>query len=219
MNPMKEFSLHGLYAITDSALMPNTDSLLLQVEQALRGGAQIIQYRDKSTDQKKRLQQALALVDLSHQYHRPVLINDDIELAKICDADGVHLGQSDGNIREARTYLGGNAIIGNTCHNSLELAHTACQQSADYVAFGAIFPSCTKPNAIHAPIDLIREAKTALPIPVVAIGGINMDNADQVISAGADMIAVIHNLFANDNICAQAGQFNALFNCSAHDTN
>lgn len=216
---MTKFPLHGLYAITDSTLMPNTDSLLLQVEQALRGGAQVIQYRDKSTDQPLRLQQALALVDLCHQYRRPILINDDIVLAKASGASGVHLGQSDGNIRQAREALGPSAIIGNTCHNSLVLAHSACQQTADYVAFGAVFPSTTKPNATHAPLSLIREAKATLPVPVVAIGGINMDNADQVISAGADMIAVIHNLFANDDICAQAGQFNALFNCSAHDTN
>ncbi|MDX2421391.1 MAG: thiamine phosphate synthase [Amphritea sp.] len=216
---MTEFSLRGLYAITDSTLMPNTDSLLLQVEQALRGGARILQYRDKSTHQALRLQQALALVDLCQQYHCPILINDDAELAKASGADGVHLGQSDGNIRQARSFLGPTAIIGNTCHNSLELARTACQQTADYVAFGAVFPSSTKPNATHASISLISEAKATLPVPVVAIGGINMDNADQVISAGADMIAVIHNLFANDDICAQAGQFNALFNCSAHDTN
>ncbi|MDO6563891.1 thiamine phosphate synthase [Amphritea sp. 1_MG-2023] len=216
---MTEFPLHGLYAITDSTLMPNTDSLLLQVEQALRGGAHIIQYRDKSNDQTLRLQQAIALVDLCQQYQRPILINDDTQLAKASGADGVHLGQGDGNIEDARAYLGATAIIGNTCHNSLPLAHSAYQQGADYVAFGALFPSSTKPDATLAPMSLIREAKATLPVPVVAIGGINMDNADQVISAGADMIAVIHNLFANDDICAQAGQFNALFNCSAHDTN
>ncbi|SER10590.1 thiamine-phosphate pyrophosphorylase [Amphritea atlantica] len=204
--------LHGLYAITDSTLMPDTDSLLFQVEQALRGGARIIQYRDKSTDQAKRLQQALALVDLCNQFHRPLLINDDTELARACGAHGVHLGQSDGNISQAREYLGREAIIGNTCHSSLTLAQTACQQSADYVAFGAFFPSSTKPDATPAPISLLAEAGSTLPVPVVAIGGINMDNAGQVISAGADMIAVIHSLFACDDICARAGQFDSLFN-------
>ncbi|WP_299202270.1 thiamine phosphate synthase [uncultured Amphritea sp.] len=209
---MKNFQLQGLYAITDSKLMPDTDSMLFQVEQALRGGAQIIQYRDKSSDHPRRLQQALALVDLCNQFSRPLLINDDTVLAKACCAHGVHLGQSDGNIRQAREYLGVDAIIGNTCHSSLELAQIACEQSADYVAFGAFFPSSTKPDATPAPIGLLNEARSTLPVPVVAIGGINMDNAGQVISAGADMIAVIHSLFASDDICARAGQFDSLFN-------
>ncbi len=209
---MKDFQLHGLYGITDSKLMPDTDSMLFQVEQALRGGAQMIQYRDKSSDHARRLQQAQALVDLCNQFHRPLLINDDTELARASAAHGVHLGQSDGNIRQAREYLGSGAIIGNTCHSSLELAQIACEQSADYVAFGAFFASSTKPDATPAPIGLLHEARSTLAVPVVAIGGINMDNATQVISAGADMTAVIHSLFACDDICARAGQFSSLFN-------
>lgn len=208
---MSQFELRGLYAITDSKLMPDTDSLLFHVEQALRGGARIVQYRDKSTDQAKRHQQALALVDLCNQFDRPLLINDDVELAKAVAAHGVHLGQSDGIVSQAREYLGQNQIIGNTCHDSLALAQTAVEQLADYVAFGAFFPSSTKPNASPAPLSLLQEARSRLPVPVVAIGGINMDNAGQVIEAGADMVAVIHNLFANDDICAQAGHFQQLF--------
>lgn len=209
---MSQFELRGLYAITDSKLMPDTDSLLFHVEQALRGGARIVQYRDKSTDQAKRHQQALALVDLCNQFDRPLLINDDVELAKAVAAHGVHLGQSDGIVSQARAYLGQDQIIGNTCHDSLSLAQTAVEQQADYVAFGAFFPSSTKPNASPAPLSLLQEARSSLPVPVVAIGGINMDNAGQVIEAGADMVAVIHNLFANDDICTQAGHFQQLFN-------
>lgn len=209
---MSQFELRGLYAITDSKLMPDTDSLLFHVEQALRGGARIVQYRDKSTDQAKRHRQALALVDLCNQFDRPLLINDDVELAKAVAAHGVHLGQSDGIVSQARAYLGQDQIIGNTCHDSLSLAQTAVEQQADYVAFGAFFPSSTKPNASPAPLTLLQEARSSLPVPVVAIGGINMDNAGQVIEAGADMVAVIHNLFANDDICAQAGHFQQLFN-------
>ena len=208
---MKEFQLQGLYGITDSTLMPTTDAMLYQVENALRGGANIIQYRDKSVNHPQRLAQAKALADLCHQFQRPLLINDDIELAKASNADGVHLGQSDGIVSQARDYLGSEAIIGNTCHSSLALAVNACQQSADYVAFGAFFRSSTKPDATPAPISLLSEARSNLPVPVVAIGGINMDNAGQVISAGADMIAVIHSLFASDDICTQAGQFDSLF--------
>ena len=140
------------------------------------------------------------------------MINDDTELAKACGAHGVHLGQSDGIISQARAFLGNQAIIGNTCHGSLELAQAGVGQGCDYVAFGAFFTSSTKPDASPAPISLLNEARSTLPVPVVAIGGINMDNADQVINAGADMIAVIHNLFASDDICSRAAQFNSLFN-------
>lgn len=203
--------LQGLYAITDSKLMPDTDSMLFQVEQALRGGARIIQYRDKSTDSEKRRQQASALLDLCNQFNRPLLINDDIYLAKTVGAHGVHLGQSDGVLIQAREYLGSNSIIGNTCHDSIELARQACQQGCDYVAFGAFFASSTKPDASPAPMQLLAEARSTLPVPVVAIGGINMDNAGQVIAAGADMVAVIHNLFASEDICVQAGRFDSLF--------
>lgn len=209
---MSQFELRGLYAITDSKLMPDTDSLLLQTEQALRGGAQIVQYRDKSDDQAKRRRQALALVDLCNQFDRPLLINDDVELAQAVAAHGVHLGQSDGIVSQARERLGPDKIIGNTCHASLALAQTAVGQQADYVAFGAFFPSSTKPGASPAPLALLQQARSSLPVPVVAIGGINMDNAGQVIEAGADMVAVIHSLFANDDICAQAGRFQQLFN-------
>ena len=209
---MSRFQLQGLYGITDSKLMPDTDTMLFKVEQALRGGTRIIQYRDKSDDTYKRLQQARALADLCNQYNCPLLINDDTELAKACGAHGVHLGQSDGVVSQAREYLGNEAIIGNTCHDSLQLAETGVNLGCDYVAFGAFFASSTKPNARPAPISLLNEARSTLPVPVVAIGGINMDNADQVINAGADMIAVIHNLFASDDICSRAAQFNSLFN-------
>lgn len=208
---MTEFTLQGLYAITDGTLMPDTASMLFQVEQALRGGAKVIQYRDKSTDTLKRQSQSQALLDLCNQYSIPLLINDDVELAKKIGAQGVHLGQSDGIVSQAREYLGAGYIIGNTCHNSIALAQTACQQGADYVAFGAFFASSTKPDAKPAPLQLLTEARSKLPVPVVAIGGINMDNAGQVITAGADMVAVIHSLFASDDICTQAGCFDSLF--------
>ncbi len=208
---MTRSTLHGLYAITDSQLMPDTESMLLQVEHALRGGAQIIQYRDKSSNARMRAQQASALLDLCNRYQRLLLINDDITLAKQVGAHGVHLGQSDGSLTYAREALGKHAVIGVTCHASLALAHTARQDGCDYVAFGAFFPSQTKPDAQPAPLALLAEARSILPVPVVAIGGITLDNAAQVIHAGADMVAVIHNLFANDDISAQAARYERLF--------
>ncbi len=136
--------LAGLYAITDSGLMTE-DCLIPMVEQALKGGAAIVQYRDKSTHQSQRLSQATALTKLCAVYKRPLLINDDIQLAKASGAAGVHLGQGDGSVAEARAALGETAIIGVTCHDSLDLALKAQQQGADYVAFGAFFASQTLP--------------------------------------------------------------------------
>lgn len=202
--------LQGLYAITDAKLTPPA-TMLDQVEAALRGGAQIIQYRDKSDDCAKRLEQAGQLAALCRDYQRLLLINDDPELAKAVAADGVHLGQGDGSLQHARELLGPGAVIGITCHDSLELALQAQRQGADYVAFGAFFPSSSKPQAHPAPLSLLSEAHQQLKLPVVAIGGISMDNAGQLINAGADMIAVIQSLFAAPDIEQQAQGFNNLF--------
>jgi len=202
--------LHGLYAITDSTLMPDTTYLLQSVEAALLGGASIIQYRDKSTDAKRRLLQARLLADLCQRYTRPLVINDDVALAEAVGV-GVHLGQTDGDATSARKRLGHNCIIGVTCHDRLDLALTAQHQGADYVAFGAFFPSATKPDAMPAPLSLLKEAKQQLNLPVVAIGGLSVDNAPRVISSGADMIAVIHQLFSAPDIRSQAQKFAALF--------
>ncbi|MBR9885680.1 MAG: thiamine phosphate synthase [Oceanospirillales bacterium] len=203
--------LSGLYAITDAGLMPTDQQMLDAVSAALRGGASLVQYRDKSGDSAKRLRQANALVELCHQYQVPLLINDDVELALSCKADGVHLGQKDGSLDAARAKLGKDAIIGITCHDRLDLALAAEAGTADYVAFGAFFPSSTKPDARPAPLSLLSEARKQLKCPIVAIGGLSMDNASQVIEAGADLIAVIHALFAQDDVEAQARAFNRLF--------
>ncbi|WP_151705695.1 thiamine phosphate synthase [Nitrincola alkalilacustris] len=202
--------LHGLYAITDSTLMSDTSTLLQSVEAALLGGASIIQYRDKSTDSEKRLTQARLLTDLCQRYARPLVINDDVALAEAVGV-GVHLGQKDGDPEAARKRLGNTCIIGVTCHDRLDLALKAQQQGADYVAFGAFFPSTTKPDATPAPLTLLQEAKQQLSLPVVAIGGLSVDNAPKVISAGADMVAVIHQLFSASDITHQAQRFTALF--------
>lgn len=203
--------LHGLYAITDQTLTPDS-SLIKQVEAALKGGANIIQYRDKSNDQAKRLQQAKALVELCQRYQRPLLINDDPQLALEAGAAGVHLGQSDTALSQARSLLGNEAIIGVTCHDSLDLARQAQQQGANYVAFGAFFSSRSKPGAKPAPLALLQQASSQLDIPIVAIGGLCVDNAAQVITQGADMTAVIADLFSADDIEHQARRLTALFN-------
>ncbi|MBL0231594.1 MAG: thiamine phosphate synthase [Moraxellaceae bacterium] len=200
----------GVYVITDSALLQGR--LVASVEAALQGGAQIVQYRDKSSDSAKRLHQAQQLKQLCQHYNRPLIINDDLELAAQLDV-GVHLGQQDGSIALARQRLGAKAIIGATCHNSLEFAQQAAQQGASYLAFGAFYPSSTKPLAQLAQLDTLTQAKHLFNLPVVAIGGITLDNAMPLINAGANYVAVISDIFARpvEEIRQRTQSFNQLF--------
>lgn len=196
-----------LYAITDSQLLPG-DKLFSGVEAALQGGCKWIQYRDKSGDSNKRLQEARQLVALCNQYQAALIVNDDVQLAAAVNAQGVHLGQEDGDPQAARELLGPDAIIGVTCHDSLELAQRAIAQGASYVAFGRFFPSRTKPHARPAKFTLISEAKLKFPnIPLVVIGGITLENAHILLDAGADKIAVCHELFSAEDIRQTAIQF------------
>lgn len=196
-----------LYAITDSRLLTG-NKLFAAVESALQGGCKWIQYRDKSGDSTKRAQEAQQLVALCNQYHAALIVNDDVQLALTVNAHGVHLGQEDGSPLAARQLLGDEAIIGVTCHDSLELAQQAINEGASYIAFGRFFPSHTKPNARPAKFTLISEAKTKFPnVPVVVIGGITLDNAHILLDAGADKIAVCHELFSADDIKQVAKKF------------
>lgn len=193
-----------LYAITDSTLLAN--NLIDATEQALAGGCQWLQYRDKTSDQLKRTAEAQALRTLCTRYHAKLIINDDVALAAAVAADGVHLGQGDGSVQQARAQLGAQAIIGITCHDQLALAQQGLADGASYVAFGAFYPSKTKPNARPAPLTLLTEA-ALLGAPVIAIGGIDVSNCQAVIVAGATGIAVCHSLFAASDIEQQARQF------------
>lgn len=199
-----------LYAITDSTLMPNLSTLCHRTEKALAAGVSWLQYRDKSDDQSKRLKEACALKALCEQYRATFIINDDVKLAKDVGANGVHLGQGDGDIQAARKSLGAEAVIGSTCHDSILLAEQAIEQGASYVAFGRFFPSSTKPSAKPASLSLLQAAKAKLPCPVVAIGGITPRNAIELLEAGAHTLAVCHSLFADDEVEYRAKQFWAL---------
>jgi len=200
----------GLYAITDAQLLPG-ERLYEAVEAAIRGGAVLVQYRDKLGTAEERLERATRLQQLCQRLDCPLLINDDLELALKVGAAGVHLGQSDGSLLEARRQLGPDAIIGATCHDSLKLAQQAQTQQVSYVAFGSFFPSPTKPQAQPAPLTLLGEAKQTLQLPVVAIGGITLESAPRVIKAGADLVAVIHALFEGPDVQQRATQFANLF--------
>ncbi len=204
---MKRINTTSLYAITDTQLMPN-EKLFAGVTAALKGGCKFIQYRDKSNNAEQRLTDATQLLTLCNRYNATLIINDDVQLAQRINAQGVHLGQGDGDVKAARVLLGTNAIIGVTCHDSLALAEKAIADGANYIAFGRFFLSNTKPNARPAPLNLLREAREKFPNTMIAaIGGITIENAKQVLDAGTDMIAVCHNLFAAENIEQQATLF------------
>jgi len=206
---MNKPSLRGLYAITDGP----RDDLLDAVEQALAGGARLLQYRDKTSDAARRLAEARALQQLCRTRDAVFIVNDDVALAKAVQADGVHLGKDDGDLAEARAALGGEAIIGVSCYDSLDRAKRAAGAGADYVAFGAFFPSPTKPHAPRASIELLRQS-AALGVPRVAIGGITPDNAPSLVEAGADALAVISAVFGAADIRAAAQRFARLYPCN-----
>jgi len=208
--------LHGLYVITDTTRHQG-DALVTAVSDAISGGARIVQYRDKTTDADRRLAEMRALRQLTRAHDVLLLVNDDIELARRSGADGVHLGRDDQAIVAARHALGTEAVIGASCYNRLDLAERAVAQGADYCAFGAAFPSLTKPEAVAAPFELFRQAHEALPVPVCAIGGINADNAASVIAAGADMLAVISAVFAATDIRRAAASIAEAVELSVED--
>ncbi|PWB49293.1 MAG: thiamine phosphate synthase [Nitrosomonadales bacterium] len=199
----------GLYAITPE--QPDTARLLTQVRAALSGGASVVQYRSKSQDAALLHEQASELLELCHAFEVPLIINDSLRLADLSGADGLHLGREDGSLRQARIVLGAEKVIGVSCYNSLELALQAEAGGADYVAFGSFFPSLTKPGAVAAPLELLRQAKARLHAPIVAIGGITVDNAPPLIEAGADAVAVISGLFDAPDIQLAAQQYSQLF--------
>lgn len=204
--------LTGLYGITDSRLQPDDATLMRTVEEALIGGMKVLQYRDKSQDSHRRIRQAGALKVLCHRYQALLIINDDIELTAQVEADGVHLGQEDDSIAKARARLGDYAIIGISAENAISQGHRALAQGADYLAFGRFYPSQTKPEAKAASLSLLTEARAQFDCAIVAIGGITVDNAPNVISAGADMVAVVNGLFAASDVRHRAQAFTRLFN-------
>jgi thiamine-phosphate pyrophosphorylase len=199
----------GVYAITPETA--DTGRLLAQVDAALAGGVAAVQYRDKSGDVARRHEQASELAALCRRYGVPLIVNDDLRLADLAGADGVHLGRDDGSLREARIVLGPGKFVGASCYQSLDLALAAQAAGADYVAFGSFFASPTKPAAPRAPLDLLRAAAPAVHVPLVAIGGVTLASAPQLLDAGADSIAVLSALFDAADVRAAAHDLNQLF--------
>ncbi len=201
--------IRGLYAVTPDEA--DTDLLLAKVEAALQGGISMLQYRNKLADHKLQTQQARAILPLCRQYQVPFIINDSVKLCLTLDADGVHIGAEDGNLTEIRARMGPDKILGASCYDRFDLALAAQQAGVDYVAFGACFASSTKPTAPVANLSLFDQARTQLTIPAVAIGGITLTNAPQVIAAGADSLAVINAIFNATDVKSSTEQFTQLF--------
>lgn len=184
-----------VYAITDCENLQEA-ALFARVEALLDAGCRWLQYRDKLADGATQLGRARALRALCHRHSARLIINDHIELARQAGADGVHLGQGDGTVAEARRQLGAGAVVGVTCHQRLDLATAAVSAGASYLAFGRFYASRTKPEAPVASPALLAEARRRWPRQtLVAIGGITRDNATPLLAAGADLVAICHAVF------------------------
>ena len=200
--------LRGLYAITPE--LADSATLLRGVAQALEGGISMLQYRRKGM---QNVDEAKALARMCRERAVPFVVNDDVALAMDCGADGVHLGRDDGELVSARVKLDsalGGRLLGASCYDSLPAARAAVAAGADYIAFGSAFASSTKPAAVRAPLSLFQEARP-LGVPLVAIGGITLQNAPQLLAAGADCLAVISDLFDAPDIAARARAYGKLF--------
>jgi thiamine-phosphate pyrophosphorylase len=199
----------GLYALTPDE--PDTAVLVAQVRAVIAGGARAVQYRNKAATAPQRLQQAMALSAICNDAGVPLIVNDDVGLALEVDAAGAHLGREDGDLRTARARLGGNRLLGASCYDRLDIATRAITAGADHIAFGAVFVSPTKPEATRAPLAILTEARRRFAVPVIAIGGITLENAPLAINAGADALAVLSALFGTEDIATHARAFAALF--------
>ena len=201
-------ALRGLYAVTpDDYLLPRLSAM---VGAALQGGVRLVQYRSKTAPPPLRRAQAAELLRICRAAGAKLIVNDDLALALEIGADGVHLGRTDGDPAAARAVLGPNKILGVSCYNEIARAEAAAAAGADYLAFGAVFASPTRPDAVNAPLSLLKEAKR-FGLPIAAIGGITLGTAGSVIEAGADMLAVITDLFDTMNIAARATEYQDLF--------
>lgn len=205
-----KFNISGLYAVTPD--LANTEQLCSMVQAAITGGASVVQYRNKTADAKLRIAQAQALLEICRDSQIPLIINDHVKLCLALDADGIHIGATDGDLAAVRERIGADKILGASCYNRMDLALHAQEQGVDYVAFGACFNSDTKPNAPKAELSLFTQAQTNIKVPVVGIGGITLDNAPSLIAAGADSIAVINALWNTPDIAETAQKFSNLFN-------
>jgi thiamine-phosphate pyrophosphorylase len=209
LNTTQQECLRGLYAVTpDDPLLPRLSTL---VSEALAGGVRIVQYRNKVAPPPLFRAQAAELLRICRAAGALLIVNDNPEIAADIGADGVHVGLEDGGAARARAIVGAGCIVGVSCYADLAIAAEAVAQGADYIAFGAMYPSTVKPGAKAAPLSVLTEAKARFQLPVCAIGGINLGNTPALMAAGADMVAVITDLFDATDIRAQATAYQQLY--------
>lgn len=201
--------MNGLYIVTPD--WDDTKKLVEVTEQALRGGAEIVQYRHKTADEVLRKEQARELMSLCCRYRKPFIINDHVELALEVGADGIHVGGTDAAIAEVRKAVGPTKIVGASCYGDLELAKAAHAAGASYVAFGGFYPSRVKKYPVTTPVEIIAQSHAAVPLPLVVIGGMTPENSAPLVAAGADMVAAISSVYMDEDPEAAARKFAELF--------
>ena len=204
------FPPRGLYVLTPEPAPP-IEELESNVAAAIAGGAVVVQYRDKHGGRKTRVQNARALLAVCHAHGVPLIVNDDVDLAVEIEADGVHIGKDDASLDVVKRVLGSQVIVGVSCYNSAARAIVAAQEGADYVALGSFFSSKTKPKAIRCSKTVLVEVAAQVSTPVVAIGGITPDNAAELVSSGADLLAVLTGVFSATDVYESAQKFAELF--------
>ena len=205
---MSDWIIGGLYAVTPDT--PDTERLAIMVGEAIAGGARLVQYRNKCASAELKAVQAGALHEVCNAGNVPLIINDDLELALHIGAEGLHLGRDDASLADARSRMP-RTLLGASCYRDIDRAHAAKALGADYIAFGSFFASSTKPGAARAPLEIVQQARRVVGLPIVAIGGITLDNAPTLLTAGVDAVAVISALFAASSIRSTAQQFATLF--------
>jgi thiamine-phosphate pyrophosphorylase len=185
--------LRGLYLVTPD--WDDTQHLLSVTEQALNGGAALVQYRHKTASPELRHEQAAALLALCHRYDVPLIINDHLDLCLAINADGLHVGGTDISVATAREKIGQQKILGASCYGDLQLAKQAALEGASYLAFGGFYPSRIKKYPVTTPASILSDARRESALPRVVIGGMNYDNCQPLLAQGAEMVAVISSVY------------------------
>ena len=201
--------MKGLYLVTPD--WDDTDKMLAATEQAMAGGATLVQYRHKTASEALRHEQAAALLKLCRAHRKPLIINDHVELCMALDADGVHVGGTDASVAQVRERVGTAKIVGASCYGTLQLAKDAAAAGASYVAFGGFYPSRVKKYDVSTPPSVISDALQSISVPICVIGGMTVENAKPLVDLGAHMVAAISSVYSSDDQRAAASSFAQLF--------
>ena len=201
--------MKGLYLVTPD--WDDTERLIAVSEQAIRGGASLLQYRHKTASEPVRQEQAAALLELCRRLNVPLIINDHLELCEAIDADGIHVGGTDASVASMRARLGPSKIVGASCYGDLQLARDAQDSGASYVAFGGFYPSRVKKYAVTTAPNIITLALNELNLPICVIGGMTPENSRVLIDHGAHMVAAISSVYSAANPHLAATHFSQMF--------